>query len=218
MTSWNPWQAGYYGAPQPNPQVYVPPPTPYSPGYWEQPAWSRPQEPTPTAVRSKYPNLNPILAVDTTLLRFDVRKPPRQDILASTWHSNRHLPALVPAAPQMRLISKHFPWTIEIMLQMPVTCEIVWDALHAALQEPIADSEWGMLAISDKSKKQRDAMEAAAKKRVEAGDPDKRLKRVDWLGGTVYFKGLEQDEEFEKLRLMPGGKPSPETWLVKLGE
>lgn len=38
---------------------------------------------------------------------------------------------------QIRLISKEFPWTIDIMALSPITCELVWDALYAGLQELI---------------------------------------------------------------------------------
>lgn len=64
--------------------------------------------------------------------------------------------------------------------------------------------------------KRRKIIEEAAKKRTE-GDNDKRFRRIDWLGETVMFKGLDKDEEFEKLRLLPGNQACPDTWLVKFG-
>jgi len=82
------------------------------------------------------------------------------------------------------------------------------------LQEPIADSEWG-IAVNDKSKK--DTIEKAAKARHEK-DKDVRLKRIDWLGETTAFKGLERDEEFEKKRLLPGTQARKETWVIKFGK
>ncbi|KAF9467406.1 hypothetical protein BDZ94DRAFT_1305480 [Collybia nuda] len=208
----NPWQPNYY--PQGNPngyvpfQPFVPPPQPY---------WNRAYAPPdPANYRSKkYPDLNPILAADTTLLRFDVKKKPRTEILASTYYSSRHSPALSKGVKHLRLISKSFPWTIDIVSQGPITCEAVWDALFTGLQEFIADSEWGFI-IDDKKK--REAVEKAAKKRIEGEQiTDKRLRRIDYLGEGTFFKGLEQDQDYHKLRLLPAEQGCPETWIVKLG-
>ncbi|KAJ8507059.1 hypothetical protein ONZ45_g10516 [Pleurotus djamor] len=220
---WNPWQPGYYQYQQQPGPPYAPPQQ-YAPGaYWEQPAWNRPvyneapQGNGGGAYRSaKYPTLNPILASDTTLLRFDIRKKPVTDILQTTYYSNRYLPALESRAKNMRLISKAFPWAIDIVSPTPITCEMVWDALHMGLQEAMADSEWGILATSDSTKSVREKIEKSAKKRSEGAGEDGKYKRIDWLGETVFFKGLEKDADFEKLRSSPILKPCAETWIVKL--
>ena len=61
-------------------------------------------------------------------------------------------------------------------------------------------------------------MEAAAKKRLASlSSSDKQLKRIDYLGEAALFKGLEKDDDFVKLRLLPGDKSIPETWVVKFG-
>ena len=163
---------------------------------------------------SKYPSLNPSLAEDTTLLRFDVKQKPSATLLASTYHANRHTYALAAPTRHMRLISKSFPWQIDIVTPTNVTCEDVWESLYAALQQPIVDSEWGFII---KDAKQKAAMEAETKKRTE-GDPnaDKRPKRIDYLGNTTLFKGLGKDDEFIKLRLMPQSPTCAETWVIKL--
>jgi len=62
----------------------------------------------------------------------------------------------------------------------------------------------------------RERIERAARKREEK-DNDKRLKRIDWLGDNTLFKGLEKDEPFEKLRLLPRAEACLETWVVRLG-
>ena len=100
------------------------------------------------------------------------------------------------------------------MTPINVTCEDVWESLYAALQQPIVDSEWGFII---KDTKQKEAMEAAMKKRIES-DPnsDKRPKRIDYLGNVTLFRGLGRDEEFVKLRLMPHSLPCAETWVIKL--
>jgi hypothetical protein len=80
------------------------------------------------------------------------------------------------------------------------------------LQEPLADSEWGAAVVD---KERREKILKAAKKRQEK-DKDKWLKRIDWLGETTLFRGLEQDADFEKLRLLPGVQACSETWVVRL--
>lgn len=77
------------------------------------------------------------------------------------------------------------------------------------LQDPIADSEWGLATLN---KTLRETIERAANARKSK---NKALKRVDWLGEKTVFVGLEKDEEFEKRRLLPGMTPCPETWVAK---
>jgi len=114
----------------------------------------------------------------------------------------------------MRLISKSFPWTIDIDSGSPITVGDVWDALYYALQEPIVNSEWGFIARDVKLKER---VENAMAQRV-AADPmaDKQPKRIDFLGETTLFRGLEKDDEFAKAMLLPGVKAWTETWVVKL--
>lgn len=154
------------------------------------------------------------MAEDVTMLRVDLRHKPRSEVLAATYYTNPRAPAMSSHQSALRLVSHDFPWTIDIVMQMPVTCEAVWDALHSALQEPIADSEWGFM-VSDK--KVRKKVQDAAKKRVDGGDKDKALRRIDFLGDAVFFKGLGKDDEFAKMRLFPGTKDVAATWVVKLG-
>ncbi|KAK7053172.1 hypothetical protein VNI00_003791 [Paramarasmius palmivorus] len=199
------------------------PPTyyPHPSHVYYPPGWSQPQmDPlmqrrAPAPLHSKkYPNMHPILAADSTILRYDIRKKPQVDILSSTYLAHRHTPAMAYPATHIRLISKSFPWTIDIVTPSPITCDNVWEALHNALQQHLADSEWGV-AVGDADLKKK--IEKAAKKRGET-DGDKALKRIDWLGDATKFKGLEKIEEFEKERLLPGQQPVAETWVVKLSE
>jgi hypothetical protein len=231
-TNWgNTWQGEWH------PHVYIPPQPfaqpPPQPGYWHHPGWNPNAAyqhgdsplysfvnlalplPNPLAesYRSrKYPNLNPILAADTTLLRYDVRNVPKDTILASTYYANCHTPCLGTPTSHVRLISKAFPWTIDVKSHGSITCELIWDAVYYGLQEPLADSEWGMAVVN---KEKREAILKAAKKRGDK-DKDKRLKRIDWLGDTTLFRGLEQDGEFEKMRLLPQAQACQETWVVQL--
>jgi len=190
-------------------------------GYYDQPPWSAPSpyippnQPTPPkhVFSEKYPDLNPILASDTTLLKFDVSRRPCVDIHTTTYHANCLTSATATPVTHMRLISKAFPWSIDVKSTSYVSCEAIWDALHNALQEPIVDSEWGMI-VGNKDLKE--SVEKAAKKREK--ERDKRYKRIDWLGQATMFKGLDKDEEFEKQRLLPGSEPCPDTWVVQFGK
>ncbi|KAG1860729.1 hypothetical protein DFJ58DRAFT_778675, partial [Suillus subalutaceus] len=66
-------------------------------------------------------------------------------------------------------------------------------------------------------KTRKEAIEKAAKSRQEK-DKINRLKRIDWLGDTSMFEGLEKDKEFEKKRHLPGSESVAETWVVRFGK
>ncbi|KAJ7646990.1 hypothetical protein FB45DRAFT_892012 [Roridomyces roridus] len=211
----NPWQPpAYYQQPHPANAFAQPGPPGGFPGFWGQAGWVPP--PNAGYLSNKYPGLNPILAADANPMKYDVRKKARNEIAPATYMPIRNLYATSSSAVHIRLISKSFPWSIDVMSNTPVTVEAIWDALYAALQQHIADSEWGIL-VNDKDRKYREAIEKATKRRVDAGDADSRLKRIDWLGAQTLFKGLEKVDGFQELRLLPGAEDCPETWVVKLG-
>ena len=221
-----PWYQTQY-----NPHVYLPPQ--YNDPYYQQKpsGWhfcmSRVSSHSPRLfthtdlvdrAQTKHPHLNPALAAETTNIRYDVRKAPRDGILLSTYQQVGLQPALAHPTQDVRIISKAFPWTVDIRAPTgsAVTCSAIFEGLYAMLQEPIADSEWGIVVI-EKTKKE--TIEKAAKAR---GEKDKgkevRFKRIDWLGEMTAFKGLEKDEEFEKKRLLPGTQGCKETWVIKFGK
>ncbi|KIK69131.1 hypothetical protein GYMLUDRAFT_152253 [Collybiopsis luxurians FD-317 M1] len=169
--------------------------------------------PAPTR-SAKYPSLHHILASDSTTLKLDLRQKARVGMNASTFYAYAGVYAMAMPVHHMRLISKAFPWSIDIKSHTPITCEAVWDALFSALQEHIADSEWGLIVGE---KKVRERIERAAKRRGET-DPDKALKRIDWLGDETIFRGLEKADDFQKMRLLPGTDACAETWVVKLSD
>ncbi len=178
------------------------------------PTYRHPFSPVPWKGRSKHTTLHPILAVDTTLLRYDLRKKAHSSILTNAYYANAQVPATIAPVMIMRLVSLDFPWTIDIKSTLPITVETIWDALHAAMQEDIMDSEWGVIVLD---KKLRGTVEKAAKKRIEADKASsKKMKRIDWLGENTCLKGLDRDEPFEKARLLPGDKDCADTWVVKM--
>jgi len=206
-----PWANPWYDYYRPDPNAYIPPLS-AAQVYGDPRHLYRPE--LPRYVSSKYPKLNPLLASDTTRLRFNVKRKP-QEIEAATYFSHKDVSATEAGVKKLRLISKAFPWTIDIDSPVPVTCEAVWEALYHALQEPIADSEWGLILSI---KKQREVVEKAAKKRLEEDrGGEVKLRRIDYLGEATMFKGLDRDDDFEKLRLLPSAKGCPDTWVVSFG-
>lgn len=155
--------------------------------------------------------------MDTTLARVDVRFHPSTEAAVSnkTYYATRHAFVTATQASHVRLISKDFPWSIDVKTNgHPVTCGNIWDALHAALQEPLADSEWGALS-HDPSRAKR-VQKAAKQRQTDGVDKDKILKRVDWVAEAFVFRGLEKDDEFAKRRLAYVDNECEETWLVKM--
>lgn len=174
-----------------------------------------------------HPTLHPVLSPDTTLVRFDVSVPPSQSITPEWFHSNRSQSAFIAdqagARPaHVRLLCKHpaAPWTIDIKAaphgarEVGVTCEDVWGGIYAALQAKIADSEWGFIV---KDKNLVEAVNKSIQRRVRA-DPgaSKHPLRIDCLGDAVLFRGIERDDEYAKLRLMPMADKVKETWVIRL--
>jgi hypothetical protein len=169
-----------------------------------------------TSKSRKYPTLHPILSVDTTMALVDVRFQPSTEAALpnGTHYAYRHAHATATQASHLRLISRDFPWLIEIKTSgHPVTCDDVWNALYAALQQPLADSEWGILS-HDLSKAKK--VQKAAKQRQAEVDKDKVLKRVDWVADNFTFRGLEKDDDFAKRRLAYMDSDCDETWVVKM--
>jgi hypothetical protein len=175
-----------------------------------------------------HPTLHPVLAPDTTLVRFDVGVPPVHSITPTDWfQSNRSQSAFtadqIGARPaHVRLLCKHpaAPWSIDIKAaphgarEVGVTCEDIWGGLYAALQVRIADSEWGFI-VRDKAL--MEAVYKSIQRRVRA-DPaaSKHPLRIDCLGDAVLFRGMEKDDEYAKLRLMPGEERLKQTWVIRL--
>ncbi|KAM6501881.1 hypothetical protein JOM56_001858, partial [Amanita muscaria] len=167
----------------------------------------------PLTASSKWPKLNSLLGAGETLVRFDVRKHPREAILMNAYHLYGLQPAIISGSPvtYLRLYSKSIPWCIDIKANgRPITCRDVWDAIYDALQQEIDDSEWGMVV---REKKLRETVENAVKKRKE-GDKSNKIKRIDLLGEETMFKGLEKHDDLAKVRLLPGTEGCEETWFA----
>ncbi|KAG1890821.1 hypothetical protein F4604DRAFT_1672824 [Suillus subluteus] len=151
------------------------------------------------------------------MVRYDVRKSVKDGIVPSALENMKGISAMLnlPMA-RIRIISKAFPWSISI--QAPpgsvVTCNAVFRELHNQLQSYITDAEWAIVAV-DKTRKK--AIDKAANSRQEK-DGVNRLKRIDWLGDTTVFEGLEKDEKFEKEICLRGSTSVTGTWVAKFGK
>lgn len=153
--------------------------------------------------------------------------PPSHSITPDWFHTNRSQSAFTAdqtgARPaHVRLLCKHpaAPWSIDIKAvpygarEVGVTCEDIWGGIYAALQAKIADSEWGFIV---KDKALVETVNKSIQKRVRA-DPgaSRHPLRIDCLGDAVLFRGMEKDEEYAKLRLMPTAEKVKETWVIRL--
>ncbi|KAG2038371.1 hypothetical protein BDR03DRAFT_954591 [Suillus americanus] len=149
-------------------------------------------------------------------MRYDVRMPPQEGIMSSTWQQISRIPALDTPTFKILIISKAFPWSIVICAPVGsvVTCGTIFEELHKQLQRHVEGPEWAMVAVD---KTQKEAVERAVKLRQEK-DKINRLKRIDWLGDKPMFEGLERDMEFEKMRHLPGSMSVTETWVVRFGK
>ncbi|KAF8907816.1 hypothetical protein CPB84DRAFT_1767644 [Gymnopilus junonius] len=208
------WQS--YANPYSSTPYYAPPTSPWSPNtplwtprapssspprhpyatFGPGPGWQvpPPSPPVPRPVASsKYPNLNPMLAVDTSILRYDLRSDP--SVFA-------------------------FPLAVDIKPAEGnhITCFDVWKGLFESLHQPIVDSEWGFIANQNQNGA-LDRVEAAKKKRQEAdrNSPGHPL-RIDYLGDLTQFRGLEKDDDYAKKRYLPSHQAPKcdENWMVKL--
>ncbi|KAG2031466.1 hypothetical protein BDR03DRAFT_111298 [Suillus americanus] len=181
---------------------------------------------------------HPFLAPPSVPLIYDLRYPPTSlrfpssSLFAGCGHEFLRVP-LTPERPkQIRLTSPHFPWAFDINPSAGdeiVTCLDVLSTLHAELQRPLTDMEWGTAGDEKRASliRARDrrlwihrSSNSAARTRPTARfersvQREPLLLRVDWLGSSVAFVGLVKDEAFVRRRFVPGGGERPEKWVVK---
>ncbi|KAG1861563.1 hypothetical protein DFJ58DRAFT_777349 [Suillus subalutaceus] len=183
-----------------------------------------------------YPH--PFLATPSAPVVYDLRFPP----------TSLAFPSMSPyAGCGYGSVSPNFPWTFDVGSdpgsagEEGVTCLNVLITLHAELQCPLTDTEWGtaghdrrasLIRARDRRSMIQPALQgssnSAARTRPTVrsvpgasalnnrpAQRERILLRVDWLGSRVVFVGLIKDEAFARSRLIPGGGEPPETWVVK---
>lgn len=163
-----------------------------------------------------YPGLtsqiHTLLDATSSPLIWDVRQPPTT--LTAKSSTSRifgpnalSFPVVSSGAGHIRIISKDFPWSLEIgPKSRALTATEILHHLYDLLQRPFDDAVWGTI---DDNK--RDIIERAWKRREE---DENKMKNVDWLGKRYMFKGFCRDEKFAAKRLIPGGTTVSETWVV----
>lgn len=146
---------------------------------------------------------------------WDVRQSPKtvstSRIIAQPHEQNAlSFPFTSTAAGHIRILSEHFPWSIELgPKSRAITASDALYALYDFLQKDFDDGIWGMLGGRTKD------IERAWKRR---SDTDEKPKNVDWLGKYYMFKGFYRDDSFVRRRLQPGASVISETWLVSFGK
>ncbi|KAI0084913.1 hypothetical protein BDY19DRAFT_968829 [Irpex rosettiformis] len=123
-----------------------------------------------------------------------------------------------PPVNRLRLISRDFPWAIEIDQRESIKCSDVWKAIYESFQSPIERDEWAIVDFLQ-DKDQMYQIERACRKRLERSpNEDSRVRRVDWLSGRTEFRGLYRDDEFVNRRHPPGNDTDGiETLVVRMG-
>ncbi|TDL21426.1 hypothetical protein BD410DRAFT_789868 [Rickenella mellea] len=158
---------------------------------------------SPTYQQRIDPGINDVLSPWTSPVVFDVRKLPQDGIAFSDARSAETAalgrPVLLSRASAIRIISREFPWVIDIRrpANVPVTCLDLLTEIHDMLAVEVEHSEWG----GADAMKQR-VIQRAHVGRTGSGTVGKIL-RVDWLGPKVLFLGLATDDGLVKARLLP---------------
>ncbi|KAG1901863.1 uncharacterized protein F5891DRAFT_1186892 [Suillus fuscotomentosus] len=187
---------------------------------------------------------HPFLAPPSVPLIYDLRHPPTSlrfppsSPFADCGYELLRVPLTLERPKQIRLISPYFPWAFDIgpsAGEEVVTCLDVLSTLHAALQRPLTDTEWGaagddkrasLIRARDRRLRIQPVLHGSSNPAAPARptvsfekavprQQEPLLLRVDWLGSSVAFIGLVKDEAFARKRFVPGGREHPETWMVK---
>ena len=115
-----------------------------------------------------------------------------------SWYNGRDAPATWPRLTQIRLISRSFPWAIDVPatdVEAGVTCGDVVEAIHTFLYGRLSQPQYDAASRQQK----RLLSESFYHNRSTAhGVPGGRLQqtllRCDWLGQDTMFGGLADDE------------------------
>lgn len=180
-----------------------------------------------------YPDLHFLLASDlaaTNQFDYDTRRTPRDGIPREVYESYGALWAMRSRPGYVRVVSREFPWIIDVEAAQPsdqesgVTCADIWVALYRELQKPLTDADWSLLtaqaALRDEKALQRlSRLTNIVTRQDQRGDPIS-LRRLDWLMKKTLFVGLTKDEDFQVSQkyILPGKAQLPETWIAEFRE
>ena len=119
-----------------------------------------------------------------------------------SWVKGRNAPATHPRITHIQIISRAFPWMIQVRAHNPklgVTCGEVLDAVSTYMYGDVAKKEYENLP----SGRKRQIWESYRFNRsTDSNAPGGRLreglKRLDWLGSSSRFGGLVTNDTFVK--------------------
>jgi hypothetical protein len=117
-----------------------------------------------------------------------------------SWSRGRGDPATFPRLTSMRIISRTFPWMIEVKASDPsvgVTCGNVIDTLEDYMQGMVKKEEF---EAASRAKKKDMTAAYHFNRSTSHGVPGGRLgdgiRRLDWLGKECMFGGVDRNDAF----------------------
>lgn len=131
-----------------------------------------------------------------------------------SWMGGRDAPATNPRLSSLRIISRRFPWFIDVKAREPtlgVTCGEIIDMVSHFLHERMGEREYKSLPMAD----QRRISEAYQYNRSMADDvPGGRLgqglRKCEILGNDTMWGGLVVDQRYVTERMSIGGRSKRE--------
>lgn len=117
-----------------------------------------------------------------------------------SWSGGRQEPATFPRVTELRLVSRVLPWIIDIPASNPtigVTCGDIIDQLSRYLHRQLRGSEYSSQPVD-----QQNALKTAYhfNRSTADGVPGGRLgdglRRLDWLGMSTMFGGIDRNDAF----------------------
>lgn len=154
--------------------------------------------------------LRPVEGVNNTAIIWNIVYPGSyaripDDPSGESWFQERVEPATFPRMSSIRVISRTFPWIIEIKAEangIAVTCRDVVDQLHKYLCVLL-----GPIEMDDVTPDHRKAMSVAFRANRSQDIPAEifrdsiGMRRMDWLCKNTMFEGLEEDKGYITERL-----------------
>lgn len=122
------------------------------------------------------------------------------DPSGESWFIARAEPATFPRMSGIRIISRAFPWMIDIKSEAAgkaITCRDVLDQLHNYLGTLLSPLE-----MDDVTLEHRSAMSAAyrASRSHQIVSQEYKdspgMRKIDWLCKTTVFEGIEEDKDY----------------------
>lgn len=130
-------------------------------------------------------------------------------------------PATHPRLSAIRIISRAFPWTIEIQAptrNTALTCQDILDQLHLFLYKFLLKREMHTATPEHQAalwiyfKSNRTPADGLLARLLKDRCPS--MRKIDWLGKDTVFLGIDQDDDYVRQRVnivLPG------TYVLKCG-